>query len=435
MAEPEPKEYRVYRGELVEVSKIQEYPIAVQRPGPTGKLPRLSVLKAITASWRFGHKTLTLWDPDKGDVYIEVKEDDKLVNLTGTRGRALLGAFGAWGLKNITAALPIVGKHLGSDPEIFVVDENDAVIPSWEFLPPKKTPLPLYGSNGAYWDGFQAEYTTSPHACMAYFVDDIQAGLYAIHQAAKKYNPKAHLSPYSVLPVDPEILRTAKDEHVEFGCMPSKNIYGLHGNTIPGRQVPLRFAGGHIHLGLKLTTKQLEAAVRGIDAVLGVPSVSLFAAFDIPARREYYGQAGEYRLPAHGLEYRTLSNAWLMHPVLTHLVYELARVGVDYGISGFDAFGAQEEIRDIIQGTDFLAARAFMTRHKDLYLSLFKRAKPFSYSSEQAYGAFFNGADTFIKDPADFESNWSFGDWVGHSDGPLKNWGNAYTHIAAGAKL
>ena len=52
----------------------------------------------------------------------------------------------------------------------------------------------------------------------------------------------------------------------------------------------------------------------------------------VAERRKVYGRAGEYRLPPHGLEYRTLGNFWLRAYPLMALVMGLTRiaVGVSY---------------------------------------------------------------------------------------------------------
>lgn len=447
MAEPEEpkkpeepvKEYRVYRGVETPVENIQNLPAAIQRPTAKGKLPRLAIIKAVANSWNYGHKTVTLWVPGQGETHLDVKNSEVVNALTGTRATRLMDEYQEWAVKHLPLAVTTTPKSIGADPEIFVTDANGEVIPAWKFLGSKGSPtMTKHGLKvltNVYWDGFQAEFTTDPHDCLAFFVDNIQRSLKAVLEAAKAHDPKARLSHRSVLPVDRKILATAANEHVEFGCMPSQNVYGLHGSNLPGREVPMRFAGGHIHIGTKGKKYDLESCVKGMDAVLGVPSVALFGSFDVPVRREYYGLAGEYRTPPHGLEYRTLSNAWLMHPVLTHIVYEIGRLGFDYGVSGVKAFGPQEEIRDIIQSSDPNAARAYMTKYKDVYLALFSKLPPFKDSEDTLYGALFNGAEAWIKDPTDFEGNWNFHYWVTHSDGPNKNWGMARNVIARGQKL
>jgi hypothetical protein len=52
-------------------------------------------------------------------------------------------------------------------------------------------------------------------------------------------------------------------------------------------------------------------------------------------RRQIYGRAGEYRLPDHGLEYRTLSNFWLRAYPLFSLVMGLSRLAVSVVYSSY----------------------------------------------------------------------------------------------------
>ena len=70
-------------------------------------------------------------------------------------------------------------------------------------------------------------------------------------------------------------------------------------------------------------------AVKILDIVVGNTCVIMDRAPSQVERRKVYGRAGEYRLPAHGIEYRTLSNFWLRSYQLTHLVFSLARFAIN----------------------------------------------------------------------------------------------------------
>src|ERR1019366_5440055 len=84
--------------------------------------------------------------------------------------------------------------------------------------------------------------------------------------------------------------------------------------------------------------------VKAMDAIAGVACVALFAKYDNPIRRQYYGLPGEYRLPKHGLEYRALSNAWLIHPLIMNLVIDFARKAAIMGKEGlFSKWKATEQ--------------------------------------------------------------------------------------------
>lgn len=227
--------------------------------------------------------------------------------------------------------------YRGCDPELFLVDEKGVVAPAFQHFSDKDS----VGLEHPYWDGFQAEFRTEPMGCHDRAIGRCRTALKTIEAYATP--KKLRISPRSVIEIPFEMLAGSQKQHVELGCEPSLNAYGHRGQLVSdGRQLPIRFAGGHIHFGVndsiftsRPTKTQLASAVKALDAILGVMCVSLFQGMDDPIRRRFYGLAGEYRLPPHGLEYRVLSNAWLMHPSFTHLVFDIARWSVQLALGGY----------------------------------------------------------------------------------------------------
>jgi len=316
--------------------------------------------------------------------------------------------------------------RVGSDPEIFVEDEKGQVIPAYNFLGSKKEPNRTanvnYGNLPLYWDGPQAEFETSAQDCLAWQVDSVQAGLKALHQLAKKHNPKAKLSIKTVMDISMEELQNAKEEHITFGCMPSFNAYDMSGRQVAARELPFRSAGGHIHFGVgKKDKDSILRMVKALDAILGVACVSLFAKYDDPRRRQFYGLAGEYRLPKHGLEYRTLSNAWLFHPVIMNMVFDLGRKALVFGEKGMLKYwkGSEQETIECINSCNVKKAREILERNQAIFYMLFESAYgKGDLRAKVAVKTFMNGMESLIKDPTDFVTNWTLeGEWVTHSEG------------------
>jgi hypothetical protein len=319
---------------------------------------------------------------------------------------------------------------IGSDPEIFVEDGDGKLIPAFKFLPgkdaPAYTPSQSYNFNGyggcpMYWDGYQAEFTTKANTCLGHHGDSIAAGMRGVYDAARKVYPNAKLSLRSVFHLAPEELANAADEHVAFGCMPSKNVYGLKVEMPPARMVPFRSAGGHIHFGVGKAWHQFaEPMVKALDAILGVACVSLFAEFDDPNRRRLYGLPGEYRTPEHGIEYRPLSNAWLCHPMIMNLVIDLSRKALMFGKNGFMKYwdATEEETINCIINCDVEASHRILARNKVAFKQMLKASY---YSSTDAelellYNVFVNGIRSAINDPNDFVTNWKLQvGWTPHS--------------------
>jgi hypothetical protein len=334
-----------------------------------------------------------------------------------------------------------MGMLLGSDPEMFVEDENGQVIPAFNFLGAKGSGKNLtsncshgpYGSKPMYWDGFQAEFETQPSDCLAWQTDSVQAGLKGLLQAARKHNPKAKISNKTVVQIPQQMLEESKTEHVQFGCMPSKNVYGMKGSGADGRSINFRPSGGHIHFGInsaaysgtKYTEEQMIPMVKALDAIIGVACVSLFAKFDNPKRRELYGLAGEYRTPAHGLEYRVLSNAWLIHPMIMNLVFDIARICLSVAHKDKLKYwkATEEETIKCINTCDVELSRTILKRNKDFFMQVVKAAYGYrDQDNKLIFDIFLNGMECVVKDTEDVASNWDLDkEWMTHSNGQGKN--------------
>ena len=350
-----------------------------------------------------------------------------------------------------------VGIVLGSDPEFFVT-ANGELLPAWEFLPDKKNPIiektpdthyqRTYGEAKAFWDGFQAEFSTFAASCIAWPVDSTHTGLSIVLEEARKRQPSAKLTIQNVFQIPITTLRKAAPEHVALGCDPSSNAYYMAGNIAPdGRGLRYRFAGGHIHLGgVGLQAEDREKAsremVKTLDAILGVWSVGAAASIDNPIRREYYGLAGEFRMPQHGLEYRTLSNFWFSHPAITHLVFQFTR-----GIYNFHQAGLmkhwlahEQEVVETINSCDVKRARQILKLNEDVLTAIFAGSwygqLDDSPVVKQAIRVGQHGIESVIKDPDDLEKNWLLnGGWKPHSDAPNCYWSRAAETLTHGVQL
>lgn len=354
---------------------------------------------------------------------ISMPNDFKVKKLTGKQAEKMLVAYQKAEFDNLYQNLGH-NFQIGSDPEIFVEDNAGKIIPAFAFLGSKGEKKDMTRQNKpVYWDGPQAEFETVAGGCLAYHVDSIQEGLETVYKAAKKYDHDAKLSIKTVMEIGYDVLQAAKDEHIAFGCMPSENVYGLKSKEVPPRELPFRSTGGHIHFGIGEKNKnaeQVKQMVRALDSILAVCCVSLFAKYDNPIRRQFYGMTGEYRTPKHGLEYRALSNAWICHPMISHLVLDLARKCLVFGEKGFLKFWETSEAETIecVQNCDVDLAHKIMERNRSTILKIFRAA--YSYLSEKqlenAYHIFYDGVDAAIKNPSDIINNWKLdGGWVVHS--------------------
>lgn len=324
-----------------------------------------------------------------------------------------------------------IGGHMGSDPEMFVVNKKtNEVIPAFNFLGSSKNPDKIkndineYGDgNPLFWDGFQAEFNTADTACLAWVVDSVHAGLKTLSQKAKKYDKDARLTIQPTLDIPIDMLMESKPEHVDFGCMPSLNVYGMSGFKANGRDVPFRSAGGHIHFGivdhLKNDKTLAEKFVKDLDKVLGVACVSLFDKYDDSKRRVLYGLAGEYRLPKHGLEYRTLSCAWMAHPIIMNIVFDLSRKVIGASNSGLMKYwdATEKETIECINNCDIELARKIIDRNSKIFKAMLDSCYYDRVKVDVIYKTFMNGMGILIENPDDVEGNWLSGNYRSHSDG------------------
>lgn len=314
----------------------------------------------------------------------------------------------------------------GADPEIFVMDGKNEVLEAWKFLPSKIEGQPNYQ---AYWDGFQAEFNLPPATCLNSQNDQTHYALEALLRKARLVDPKAKLTAQSVVPVSIEKLLGAEEEHVAFGCGASLNAYGLVGEPIANpRLVFHRFAGGHIHQGMgQLLPMTAAKHVKAADAIVGMPSLLMFQKLDNPIRRRYYGLPGEYRLPKHGLEYRTLSSAWLCHPAIAQFTRTLYRAAVGLSINNLEnvfEYTEEEVVRTILEH-DLDSAKKFVKRNAAVYEKLMQVCFPsaeFEHARTRGLKLLHTSVTEFV-DVTDLEGNWRINkSWENDSRSPNTRW-------------
>jgi hypothetical protein len=258
--------------------------------------------------------------------------------------------------------------RMGCDPELFLSDADGKLIPAFDVLPSKK-------DNSVFWDGFQAEFTVFADSCLINLATRIQNQMHLLKRTCLK---PVNLMAGDVVEVDKALLKKLPDERVALGCDPSINLYGSQGQIpVDPRALALRFAGGHIHFGDdSLARDQVYASqvVYNLDRILGIWAVGAAANYDkTKSRRKHYGLAGEFRLPSHGLEYRTLSNFWLAGPQIYYPTFELARVimrATSYGILDFWVADTRVVV-DTINNYDVEMARRILRYNEKLFIKLF----------------------------------------------------------------
>lgn len=216
----------------------------------------------------------------------------------------------------------------GCDPELFFANSEGKIVGAEKVLPKEGYLATQYAPKGVILDGVQVELNPAASACR----QTVAIGIIAAFKTLRNHlMDKSTTTCFdAVITVSKKELESLSEQSRKFGCAPSNNFYDKDATikANPAKYLK-RSAGGHIHLGLSGAVKMhRERLVPILDAIVGNTCVMIDRCPDAAERRKNYGRAGEYRLPSHGIEYRTLSNFWLRSYPLFSLVLGLARLSV-----------------------------------------------------------------------------------------------------------
>lgn len=239
---------------------------------------------------------------------------------------------------------------IGCDPEVFV--KQNGVFKSAHGLIKGDKKNPFKVKKGAVQvDGMALEFNIDP----ANSEDEFCLNVQEVYNTLKLMVPEYEIAITPVADFDPLYLKNQPDEAKELGCDPDFNAwkYGAP-NPRPDNLRPMRTASGHVHIGWtdKNDVRNPDhignciSAAKQMDFFLGLPS--LFYDPD-NRRREMYGNPGCYRVKPYGVEYRTLSNAWLSSEKLTRWVYRAAVNGMEQLVNGNALFEKYGDISSIIK--------------------------------------------------------------------------------------
>jgi len=214
---------------------------------------------------------------------------------------------------------------IGADPEMFLRRDNTFV--SAHGLIPGTKENPHQVNRGAVQvDGMAVEFNINPANNVASFRANIRGVRNQLEKMLEGYEVVAKPIAYFT----DEYMRSQPKEALELGCEPDFNAYTGQSNPRPNGEVNFRTAGGHVHIGWTTDVPKdhpdhVEACrmlARELDYYIGVPS--MFWDGD-NGRREMYGQAGAFRPKSYGMEYRSLSNAWLNDERIITFVFNQAQ--------------------------------------------------------------------------------------------------------------
>lgn len=206
------------------------------------------------------------------------------------------------------------GFLIGADPELFVFGADGPVSAHDLILGTKANPHPVPGG-AIQVDGTAAEFNINPAASF----EEFNANIETVLASLQSYLPeRLWLESKSVVVWPEDYFAGLPYEAKELGCMPDFDAWTGKRNPKPSlKSSPtLRTAAGHIHIGwtkdAEMTVEHVLAAremVKLMDWHVGAWSCSIDPD---KIRRSLYGKAGACRYKSYGVEYRTLSNFWVL---------------------------------------------------------------------------------------------------------------------------
>lgn len=219
----------------------------------------------------------------------------------------------------------------GADPELFLrnVTTGDAVTSIGRIGGTKDTPRPIIGEGyGLQEDNVAVEFNIPPAPTKEAFVASVQQVLQFITDEISSQNLRIDISPTA----DFDFMDLLHPQAQELGCEPDYNAWTLQVNPRPIAPPTLRSSGGHLHIGYTNPDKDTSIEIiRAHDLFCGIASLSYDS--DV-RRREIYGKAGAHRIKPYGVEYRTLSNAWLRSQELMAFIYEQSEKAIAFVNNG-----------------------------------------------------------------------------------------------------
>ena len=236
---------------------------------------------------------------------------------------------------------------IGADPEVFLKNKKTGQIVSAHDLMPGTKEEPHKVQSGAIQvDGLAAEFNIDPALDANQFTTNIQT---VMGELQKQVGNDYEFAIQPTAMFDEGYFKSLPEFNRTLGCVPDWNGWTGQLNDKPDGDVYQRAAGGHVHIGWGKNMDPMDPmhiedcakVARQLDYYLGM--YSLHWDKDVE-RRKMYGKAGCFRPKEYGMEYRTLSNAWLLSPKLQKWVFNAAYKGFKDLING-DA--VEDKLKDV----------------------------------------------------------------------------------------
>ncbi len=211
---------------------------------------------------------------------------------------------------------------IGCDPEFFLFKGRKPVS-AHDIVPGDKLNPHRIKDGMVQADGTAVEFGIDPCSTKEEFVSRIDSVLKQIRDMI----PKEYAFKFTpTVKYDQAYFDGLPKSAVELGCSPDYNIRGAR-NPRPSGVGTMRTGSGHLHLGWTkdqdITCKHHRWDCTYLVNMLDGYFQSYRHFWDKDTERvRMYGMPGAHRPKPYGLEYRSLSNAWLNYPELWPWMFE-----------------------------------------------------------------------------------------------------------------
>ena len=258
---------------------------------------------------------------------------------------------------------------IGSDPELFLVNEEGQGVPSEQFFKgDKNNPEDRGGGFFLLCDNVMVEFNTPPSFTKEEFIANHFKALSMVKNELPDY---INIDIVGSKDFRKDQLRSKLAR--QFGCQPDVDIWTESYNSSPNPKSLMRTASGHLHFSFNNPSIPRTLFLAKLcDYFLGIPS--LFMDKDT-RRREMYGKAGAVRIKDFGFEYRVLSNFWLESEANMNWVWDQIELMFKFANENpeFD-FADSEDVITAINKYDLELASKVMEKYEKYFIKIKENA-------------------------------------------------------------
>lgn len=267
----------------------------------------------------------------------------------------------------------------GSDPEFFFLENGEIIPPVFLWGEGKRIiwksdfPYRVYEENeelAVTSDGAACELIVSPDKDWEKVFDRIQEGIRISSSMVESPDVELGIIPTAQIPE-----RYLVDETVITGCDPDFDAFNeewFAKETISNSSY--RYAGAHIHIGfenkdmIEHVHRNIVPFVQLLSIFVGIPSFTMSSNKKLESlRTKKYGKPAKYRIPEHGVEYRSPSNNWIKNKELAGILFENVRKVVEL-------FKNQEKASKIINNFADNTVFGFNTENREVLQETYENA-------------------------------------------------------------